>query len=118
MFLKIQLATPIPFENSLFRIPDKGQEFLEDPPPQPPLLQKKRIVVVEKMLLILVQEFWRQSFDPRADQFDVHPYPAVGADNGRRIVPAMRDRKMIGVAGQKWLTRIGDPYLLDGKIRE
>src|ERR1700722_9632899 len=118
VFLEIQLPAPIPFKDGLFGIPDKRQEFLEHPAPQPPLLQEKRIVVIEEMRLIVIEELGRQPFYPRGDEFYVHPYPAVGADNGRGIVPAMRDGKMIAGSGQERLARIGDPYLLSGKIRE
>src|SRR6185437_10759731 len=118
VFLEVELPAAIPFEDCLLGIPYQREEFLKDPPPQAPLLQEMRIVLIEELSLLFVEEFRRQRFDPRRDQLDIDPYPAVRAHDGRGIVAAMGNGKMIFLARQKRRAGIGDPYLLHRKIRK
>src|SRR5579871_1872879 len=115
---KVQLSPAIPFEDGLLCIPDKGEEFLEDTPAKSPLLEKKRIVFVEEMHLLITEEFVGHPFDPGCDKLDIHPYPAVGADDSSGIAATMRDGEMESFAGQERLAGIGDPDLLQRKLRE
>src|SRR5258708_39102517 len=118
MFLEVQLPPAIPFKNSLLGAPDQSKELLVYPAPKPPLLQEQRIVLVKKMSLFLRQEFLSHHLDTGRDLLDVHPYPAVAADDRRGIIPAMRNGKMIFFARQEGLPGIGDPDLFHRKIRE
>src|SRR5258707_8228 len=104
MLAEIQLPPAIPFEDGFFCIPDQGEEFLEDPAPKAPLFEKKGIVLVKEMNLFLIQEFVRQPLDPRSDQFDIHAYPAIRADDGSGIVPTVGDGEMEPLAGKEGFT--------------
>jgi hypothetical protein len=70
------------------------------------------------MGFFLTEEFMGYHLDPWSDELDVDPHPAITADDGSGVLPAMRNRKMIFFAFQERLTGVGDTDLFQWKIRE
>jgi len=53
-----------------------------------------------------------------SDQFYINSYPITTTHDGSRVVPTMRNRKMVFLIFQKWFTGIGDDNFLQWKIRK